>query len=146
MPSMLKNVCFGLLTAGSLLTAVAVSAEDKVLTTAEAEKLMADKGYICLSCHKPDTNLIGPSFQAIATKYQGQEGIVDTLVGEIQKGVSGKWKDAGITAPMPPNSTVTNEDGKALVQWVLSLAPKKEDTGTPPAETPKKADEKPATK
>jgi len=124
MPFNLKKLCLGLV-ASSFVVSIA-HAEDKVLTTEEAEKLMSDNNYICLSCHKVDTQLIGPSYQAIGAKYQGQEDAVEVLVESIKKGISGKWKDAGITAPMPPNN-VSDEDAKALVQWVLSLAPAEEE-------------------
>ena len=121
MPYTFKKLCFGLVASGLVISAV--HAGDKVLTTEEAEKLMSDKGYICLSCHKVDTQLIGPSYQAIATKYKGQEGIEATLIESVKKGSNGKWKDEGIAAPMPPNGNVSDEDADALIKWVLSLAP-----------------------
>lgn len=134
----LKKLCLGLVAGGFIISAA--HAEDKVLTTEAAEKLMSEKNYICLSCHKVDTQLIGPSFQAVAAKYQGQEGVEEALIKAVKEGSSGKWKDAGIAAPMPPNN-VSDADAKALVQWVLSLASSKEEAAKTD-DTAKPADEK----
>jgi len=131
MPVTLKKLCFGLVVSGFVVSTA--YAGDTVLTTEAAEKLISEKNYICLSCHKVDTQLIGPSFQAVAAKYQGQEGAVETLTKAVKEGASGKWKDAGITASMPPNN-ISDEDAKALMQWVLSLTP------TPKEEAAKSGD------
>jgi len=141
MPFTFKKLCLGLVASGFVVSMA--HAEDKALTTESAEKLMSEKNYICLSCHKVDTQLIGPSYQAVAVKYQGQEDAEEMLIKSIKEGASGKWKEEGVTAPMPPNN-VTDEDAKALVQWVLSLAPTEAETAKP-ADTAKDA-EKPAEK
>ncbi|WP_428603876.1 c-type cytochrome [Sedimenticola sp.] len=70
----------------------------------------------CLGCHKADAKLVGPSFQDIAKKYAGQEGIVDTLANTVKAGSpGGKW---GETA-MPP-SPAPMENIKKVVAWMLT--------------------------
>ncbi len=69
----------------------------------------------CLACHAIDKKLMGPSFKDIAAKYAGDATAEATLIAKVKAGGAGVWGPI----PMPPNN-VTDEEGKALVQWVLS--------------------------
>lgn len=70
----------------------------------------------CLGCHKADAKLIGPSFQDIAKKYAGQDGIVDALAETVQAGSEGgKWGDIA----MPP-SPAPIDDIKKVIAWMLT--------------------------
>lgn len=71
----------------------------------------------CLACHKVDAQLVGPSYQDIAAKYKDQEGAAAMLADSVKNGVSGKWG----AIPMPPNAAVSDEDIKALVDWILAM-------------------------
>ncbi|MGI9316131.1 MAG: c-type cytochrome [bacterium] len=71
----------------------------------------------CLACHNIDQKLVGPSFKEIAEKYSGDAGAVDTLVDKVKNGGGGVWGQI----PMPPNPAVSDEDAKALVEWLLSM-------------------------
>jgi cytochrome c len=82
-------------------------------TTGSAEDLARAKN--CLSCHKTDLKLVGPSYKDVAAKYAGQN-VVDTLAEKVIKGGSGVWG----TMPMTANN-VTPEEAKQLVTWILSL-------------------------
>ena len=71
----------------------------------------------CLACHNTDQKLVGPSFKEIAGKYGGDAAAGDLLVEKIIKGGGGVWGQI----PMPPNPGVSDEEAKALVEWILSM-------------------------
>lgn len=93
-----------------LLAAFAVS------SVAQASEELAAANN-CLACHKTDQQLVGPSYQDVAAKYKDQEGAADMLYDSIKNGVSGKWG----AIPMPPNAAVSDDDIKALVDWILAM-------------------------
>lgn len=69
----------------------------------------------CLNCHAIDAaSEDGPSFQAIARRYQGDKGAADRLAQKILKGGSGVWG----SKKMDPNE-VSAEDAKRLAEWIL---------------------------
>lgn len=76
----------------------------------------------CLACHMVDKKLVGPSYQEVAKRYAGDKTAEAKLFDKVKKGGSGAWKDQGITIPMPPNSTVKDEDIRSLVKWILAGA------------------------
>lgn len=61
-----------------------------------------------------DKKILGPAYKDVAAKYAGQD-VVDQLAQKVMKGGGGVWGQM----PMPANS-VTPEEAKRLVQWVLS--------------------------
>jgi cytochrome c len=123
MRAVLKSLCLGWM-ASALFVGVAV-AEETVLTTEDALKLITDKGYICMSCHQVETKMVGPSYKEVAERYQDADDETKArLASEI---IKGKMADLSWGAvPMPPNPTVTEEDAVALVAWTLSLGAKAE--------------------
>jgi cytochrome c len=70
----------------------------------------------CTACHAVDKKIVGPAFKEVAAKYAGDKAAEAKLVDKVAKGGVGVWGQV----PMPPNSTVKDEDVKALVKWVLS--------------------------
>jgi cytochrome c len=86
------------------------------VSTAYASEELAQSSN-CLACHNVDQKLVGPSFKEIAGKYSGDAAAVETLVDKIKNGGGGVWGQI----PMPPNPGVSDEDAKALVEWVLSM-------------------------
>ena len=84
-----------------------------VAQAAQADEALA-KSKGCLGCHAVDKKILGPSYKDVAAKYAGQD-VVDQLAQKVIKGGGGVWGQM----PMPPNS-VTLEEAKILVQWVLS--------------------------
>lgn len=78
----------------------------------DAESLFQTK--TCVACHAADVQMVGPSLDAIAEKYAGEDDAVSTLVDSIKNGSNGKWGQV----PMPPNN-VTDEEATALAEWVL---------------------------
>ena len=73
------------------------------------------EGSDCLSCHKADAKLIGPSYQDVAAKYT--EADIDQLAQKIIDGGKGIWGEI----PMTPHPGVNKEDAKQMVKYILSL-------------------------
>lgn len=73
----------------------------------------------CLFCHTLEAPLAGPPFRTVAKRYAGDAGAEARLVQKVKKGGVGVW---GKDVPMPPNSTVKDEDIKTLVRWILAGA------------------------
>lgn len=78
----------------------------------DAEQLFKSKP--CAACHSMDMKMVGPSIKAVAEKYAGQEGAVEAIADSIKNGSKDKWGPMA----MPPNA-VTEEEAKALAEWVL---------------------------
>lgn len=79
------------------------------------EALATAKG--CMACHKVDMKVVGPSYKDEAAKYKDDDAAaVDTLVAKVKAGGKGVWGEI----PMPPNPTVSDEDLKTLVSWILT--------------------------
>lgn len=71
----------------------------------------------CLTCHKINEKLTGPSYQDIANKYEVNDANITMLAGKVIKGGSGVWG----TIPMTPHDGLSEEDAKTMVKYVLSL-------------------------
>lgn len=69
----------------------------------------------CLGCHAIDTKIVGPSFHDIASKYAGQADAETKVAASIKSGGAGKWGQV----PMPPMASLTNEQAKALAEYIL---------------------------
>jgi cytochrome c len=85
------------------------------LDMAAAEAMMKKDG--CAACHAVDKKVIGPSYQEVAAKYQGDTDAAAKLIKKVKEGGSGVWGQI----PMPPNATTSDADAKALVDWILTL-------------------------
>lgn len=72
------------------------------------------EGSDCLSCHKADIKMIGPSYQEIAAKYS--ETDIDYLSKKIIEGGKGVWGEI----PMPPHSGMSEETAQKMVKYILS--------------------------
>ena len=73
----------------------------------------------CLSCHAKAEKVVGPSFLSIADKYSGDKDAVASLVQSVQNGSKGKWG----RVPMPPHSSISQDDLKAMARHVLAMKP-----------------------
>ncbi|MEZ2334384.1 c-type cytochrome [Mucilaginibacter sp. RCC_168] len=83
--------------------------------SAKGESLIAAAD--CNTCHKVDTKIIGPAFQDVAAKYPATETNIETLAKKVINGGKGNWGDI----PMTPHPTVSLDDAKEMVKYVLSL-------------------------
>lgn len=72
----------------------------------------------CLTCHKVSETSTGPSYKEVAAKYaNADDATVSMLAEKIVKGGSGNWGQI----PMTPHPTVSTEDAKQMVKYILLL-------------------------
>ena len=72
----------------------------------------------CLTCHRVDEQLVGPSYTAVAEKYKdSSSAIVDTLSARIIKGSIGHWGQV----PMTAHPNLSKDTAEMMVKYVLSL-------------------------
>ena len=71
----------------------------------------------CNTCHNFEEDRIGPSYKNVARKYEKTAHNIEQLTSRIIKGSSGHWGKA----VMIPHSTISQEDVKRMVQYILSL-------------------------
>jgi cytochrome c len=72
----------------------------------------------CLTCHKIDEPLTGPSYRDVANKYAGSpDTIVSYLADKIIVGGKGNWGETFMT----PHAGLSKEDAEAMVKYILLL-------------------------
>jgi len=72
----------------------------------------------CTTCHAVDKKGVGPSFKDIAAKYKDDKGAQASLEKKVRSGGGGVWGKM----PMPATAkSVSDDDIKSIVQWVLSV-------------------------
>ncbi|QBA21779.1 c-type cytochrome [Chryseobacterium indologenes] len=79
------------------------------------EGLKLIEGTDCLTCHKIDSKLIGPSYQEVAAKYSVAD--LDMLAQKIIDGGKGNWGEI----PMTPHTGLSKENARQMVKYILSL-------------------------
>ncbi len=82
---------------------------------AKPDMLSLAKKHNCLTCHGINNKIVGPGFNEVAAKYKSDTSANAALVEKIKKGASGVWGEI----PMPAQTTVSDVDVKALVNWIL---------------------------
>lgn len=90
----------------------------KVVDSAAAGKnegLALIEGGDCLTCHKVDTRVVGPSYQEVADKYT--EADIEMLATKIIEGGKGNWGEI----PMTPHAGMSKENAKKMVEYILTL-------------------------
>lgn len=98
----------------SAMLALGLFAAAPLLHAADPAGLARNSG--CLACHTVDKKIVGPAFKEVAAKYKGDAAAPADLVKKVKAGGSGVWGPV----PMPPNAAVSDEDMKAIVDWVLA--------------------------
>jgi cytochrome c len=95
-----------------------------VTSTVKTTTMVADtagmaliKKNDCLTCHKIDEKIIGPSYTDVANKYTASEAVIDTLANKVIKGGSGVWGQV----PMSAHPDLSLTDAKEMVKYILSL-------------------------
>lgn len=72
----------------------------------------------CLTCHKINERVVGPSYREVAEKYSGATPEVITQLGEkVIKGGNGVWGEALMT----PHPQISQADAEAMVKYILLL-------------------------
>jgi cytochrome c len=99
-----------------LTTSLALSLLFTPLIPAHASPDLAKKNT-CSGCHATDRKVVGPSYKAIAARYQSQPRaqMIDTLATKIRLGGGGVW---GVVV-MPGNTKISEADAKKLAEWIL---------------------------
>ncbi len=71
----------------------------------------------CLTCHKVDEKITGPTYRDVANKYENTPDNIKLLAGKIIKGGSGVWGEAIMT----PHASISQEDAEAMAKYILLL-------------------------
>lgn len=82
---------------------------------ARAVELIA--GSDCLTCHKINEKVNGPSYKEVAAKYEPTDANVEMLAKKVISGGSGVYGPMAMT----PHPDLPIEDAKEMVRYVLSL-------------------------
>jgi len=89
----------------------------------EAAKKAADAGTLelatksgCMACHGVKNKIVGPGYNEVVARYQGQPDAESRLIAKVKAGGQGVWG----SIPMPPNAHLKDDDLKTLVQWILA--------------------------
>jgi len=72
----------------------------------------------CKTCHNKVKKTIGPSYVAIAKKYEHNDNNIAMLSGKIKKGGAGVWGQQVMT----PHPEIPNNDLKEMINYIFSLA------------------------
>lgn len=89
--------------------------EVSVAKTPEQEGKDLIEKASCLTCHKDEGKLVGPSYKEIADKYTEED--IDKLADKIIEGGSGVWGNVMMT----PHPGMDKENAKKMVKYILSL-------------------------
>jgi cytochrome c len=108
------------LSEGFDLTEIAQSQRSVDVSVQHARAVNMINKSDCRACHAITTKSLGPSFTAVAKKYTATDPIVTRLSRKIINGGSGVWGDA----MMPAHSSLSENDAKAMVNYILSLGNK----------------------
>jgi cytochrome c len=72
----------------------------------------------CLTCHKIDEKLVGPTYRDVAEKYAGAPNdVITALANKIIKGGVGNWGNV----PMLPHPAISQDDAETMVRYILML-------------------------
>lgn len=75
------------------------------------------QGNDCQTCHHINNKLVGPSYNAIASKYETTEENTKLLISKVISGGTGVWG----TMPMNAHPTLAEDEAREMVQYILSL-------------------------
>jgi cytochrome c len=81
-----------------------------------AAGLALARKHACVACHTVDQRTVGPSFAQIAAKYRQTAEATSVLVAKMKSGGVGAWG----SVPMPPQAHVSENDLRAIAQWILA--------------------------
>jgi cytochrome c len=99
-----------------IATAITLSVGLLAVPGVQADQALAQsKG--CLACHQVDNKVVGPALKDVAAKYKDDSGAAEMLAAKVKAGGVGTWGQI----PMPPQTTASDDEIKALVAWILSL-------------------------
>lgn len=71
----------------------------------------------CLSCHKIDEKILGPSYRQVAEKYENNEANIKLLAQKVIKGGQGVWGQV----PMTPHPQLSEADAEQIIRYIMLL-------------------------
>ena len=83
--------------------------------------LFAGKGT-CVTCHKPDIKLVGPSLQDIAKIYKDKNASIATFLKGDEKPLVDPTQFEVMKANFALTKTFTDEERQSLEQYIFSQA------------------------
>src|SRR5690606_28948193 len=83
-----------------------------------AEGLRLIEGSDCAACHQPDAPSIGPSYVAVAERYDADDRTVDYLATKIIRGGGGVWGEQAMAA----HPQLSRDEAEEMVRYILSLS------------------------
>ena len=94
----------------------AQAVENRLAKMPKGERLALQNG--CLSCHKINKDLVGPSFKKIAKRYKGN---VLAITKSIKSGSKKKWQ--GYRGAVMPafEKKISHKDIVTLSEWIVKL-------------------------
>lgn len=96
----------------AVIAALSISA-----TAAASDGGTLFKKHNCSACHTVASKSVGPALLDIAAKYKDDKGAQARLETKTRSGGAGSFG----SMPMPPTAkTVSDDDIKTMVTWVLS--------------------------
>jgi cytochrome c len=112
----MRNIRLSMFSLNNGIAGISLIASIFFVSGAHASPDLAKKNT-CMGCHAMDRKVVGPSYKAIATRYQSQPRaqMVDTLANKIRVGGGGAW---GVVV-MPANTKISEADAKKLAEWIL---------------------------
>lgn len=71
----------------------------------------------CGGCHQVEQTMVGPSWQAIADEYRGEDGASEKLQKRMRSGAEGNWGDT----PMAPvtQEQLKDDELASVIDWIL---------------------------
>lgn len=86
------------------------------LTDTQAQEIMNKAA--CTACHAIDKKGVGPAYADVAKKRKSEPGAATMLVRKVREGGAGAYG----RIPMPPNpaSKISDDELKAMIDWVLT--------------------------
>lgn len=97
-----------------------VSCGGTLLESTDAETLMESSG--CLACHSLENRILGPSWNAVSSRYSGDPMACQKLIATVKNGGRDNWTELTGGMPMPALSTRVSDDSiQKLVSYILSL-------------------------
>lgn len=70
----------------------------------------------CVACHHAERRMIGPPWNAVATRYADNANALQLLSAKVLAGGSGNWGQM----PMPAQANLSQDEVEALVRYILS--------------------------
>lgn len=115
--------CSSTITRGPTAESAAELEEDKPRGRTEQDDQAALRGWAkiqendCPSCHAIERKSVGPSYTAIASKYEATDAVVKLLAERIVSGSVGAWGEI----PMTGHPELSTEDAEQMVKFVFTL-------------------------